>query len=189
MQVASSSDPIPTSVPWQNDAPHRPGDDRRADWPAGPADDTTESVEAPALSRQACDAQLSTSFPPRLPGLLTSHDRSGSEELTLQETESSRASSRIPAHSVLSRMLQEGSSHGAGAEEDQAAAWLPPDMLQQGMLDVASPCGSTCIISAALPGRQPLYMTCQAVAGAILMLMHISSRKRGGGGVRLHFCK
>ena len=70
-----------------------------------------------------------------LPGLLTSHDRSGSEELTFQETESSRASSRIPAHSVLSRMLQESSSHGAGTEEDQAAAWsLPPDILRHGVL-------------------------------------------------------
>lgn len=90
-------------------------------------------MEAPAPSHPASDAQLSSSFPPRLPGLVT--NRSGSEELTFQETESSAASSRIPAHSVLSRMLQESSSQGASAEAEQAIAWSPsPDMLQQGML-------------------------------------------------------
>ena len=78
-------------------------------------------------------------------------------------------------------MLQEGNSHGAVAEEDQTAAWLPPDMLQQGMLDAATPCVGTCMISAALPGRQPLYLNCQMVAGAILMLMH---KPLGGGGGR-----
>lgn len=138
MQVASSSDPDPGSVHWQRDALHSPDTDRRADWPAGPTDDTPEAMEAPAPFHPATDAQLSSSFPPRLPGLLT--NRSGSEELTFQETESSAASSRIPAHSVLSRMLQESSSQGASAEAQQAVAWSSsPDMLQQGTLGAVTP--------------------------------------------------
>ena len=174
MQVASSSDPNPASAHWQADAAHSPHADRGAHWPAGPADDTPESAEAQASSRQASDAQQSTSFPPRLPGLLTSHDRNSSEELTLQGTESSRASSRIPAHSVLSRMLQESSSHGAGAEEDKAAAYsLPPDMLQPGMMDAAA---------ATNIGRGMVYATVpavicalfQVVDSAILIPMHRS---------------
>ena len=146
MQVASSSDPNTASVPKQSDAPHSPDADRRADWPAGPADDTPESLESKVSSAHQdvhpSYAQLSTGFPPRLPGLLTNRDRSGSEELALQETKPSRASSRIPAHSALSRMLQESSSHG---EDDQAAAWsMPPDVLQQGMLNIVATYGGRC---------------------------------------------
>lgn len=125
-----------------SDTPHA---DRGAEWPAGPAEDTSDSAEAPEgpshhTSPEASDAQLSTSYPPRLPDLLTRHDRSGSDELTFQETESSKASSRIPAHSVLSKMLQESGRHDCSAEEDQVAAWsLPHEVHRQGMLDAAAP--------------------------------------------------
>ena len=121
-----------------SDSPHA---DRGADWPAGPFEDTSAPAEAPAgpphqTSPEASDTQLSSSFPPRLPDLLTSHDRSGSDELTFQETESSKASSRIPAHSVLSKMLQESGSHDSSAEEDQGVAWsLPHGGRRQGTLD------------------------------------------------------
>jgi hypothetical protein len=96
------------------------------DWPAGPAEDSEEAAAPDSFtshhtSPDADSSQLSTSFPPNLPGLLTTHARSGSEELNLHEAESSRASSRIPAHSALSRMLQENSAQEHGLEE--VAAW------------------------------------------------------------------
>ena len=137
LQVASVSQAA-AELEWQADAPASPDVDRRADWPAGPMHHLPHATDHQPTSQsspQASDAQLSSSFPPRLPGLLTSHDRSGSEELAFQGADSSRASSRIPAHSALSRMLQESSGHEAGSEEDQAAAWCTaPDTLQQGML-------------------------------------------------------
>ena len=95
-------------------------------WPAGPAEDSEEAAAPDSFtshhtSPDADSSQLGTSFPPNLPGLLTTHARSGSEELNLHEAESSRASSRIPAHSALSRMLQENSAQEHSLEE--GAAW------------------------------------------------------------------
>lgn len=105
------------------DSPHA---HLRTNWPAGPAEDSEEAAAPGSFtshhtSLDADSSQLSTSFPPNLPGLLTTHARSGSEELNLHEAESSRASSRIPAHSALSRMLQENSAQEHSLEE--GAAW------------------------------------------------------------------
>ena len=104
--------------------PDSPDSHLHMDWPAGPADDSDQPATSDILnsrrsSQDADSSHLSTSFPPNLPGLLTTHTRSGSEELNLHEAESSRASSRIPAHSALSRMLQESTA----LEHEEGAAW------------------------------------------------------------------
>ena len=123
-QVAGSFQP--GSCQCKTPGPESPHAHLRMNWPAGPAEDSEEAAALDSFtshhtSPDADSSQLSTSFPPNLPGLLTTHARSRSEELNLHEAESSRASSRIPAHSALSRMLQENSAQEHSLEE--GAAW------------------------------------------------------------------
>ncbi|DBA90624.1 hypothetical protein WJX77_007676 [Trebouxia sp. C0004] len=123
-QVAGSFHP--GSCQCETPGPDSPHATPRMDWPAGPAEESQEAAAPESFtshhsSPNADSSQLNTTFPPNLPGLLTTHARSGSEELNLHEAESSRASSRIPAHSALSRMLQENSAQEHGLEE--GAAW------------------------------------------------------------------
>ena len=139
VQVAGTSHPGVVLPHWPSDAPASPHAVITESWPAGPTNNAHLLPEEPSTSHQSSEApgtELSSSFPPRLPGLLTSHHRSGSEELAFPGAESSRASSRIPAHSALSRMLQDSSSHGEGCEETQAAPWsLGPAVSSQGTSD------------------------------------------------------
>lgn len=132
--------------------PDSPDAHLHMDWPAGPAVDSDQPANSDILnsrrsSQDADSSHLSTSFPPNLPGLLTTHTRSGSEELNLHEAESSRASSRIPAHSALSRMLQESNVHeheegaawslGAGGGTLQAGAWPTLLLLQSSFVTLS----------------------------------------------------
>ncbi len=119
VQVASSAQPGSTEAEPKRQSGENPDSHLHMDWPAGPADDeaAADNLQLPRDPSDAESSHLGTTFPPNLPGLLTTHTRSGSEELNLHEAESSRASSRIPAHSALSRMLQESSAHEQGLEE------------------------------------------------------------------------
>lgn len=69
------------------------------------------------------DSLGSSTFPPNLPGLLTTLSRARSDELASGDPSSSRASSQIPAHSALSRMLQDSSTHEHSRFDDGRAGW------------------------------------------------------------------
>ena len=69
------------------------------------------------------DSLDSSTFPPNLPGLLTTLSRSRSDELASGDPSSSRASSQISAHSALSRMLQDSSTHEHSRFDDGRAGW------------------------------------------------------------------
>lgn len=92
-------------------------DAQRQDWPAGPADDPLQGN--PLQDQSHSDT---ASFPPRLRSLTTAPADSGSNEVQGEETDSSRASSRIPAHSALSQMLHDSAVCQQGAEPT-AAPW------------------------------------------------------------------
>lgn len=103
--------------------------DQAAQHSAGHLAQETSSSAHQQPTQAAAAEQASTSsrtFPPNLPSLLTTLSRGQSDELAGDDASSSRASSQIPAHSALSRMLQDSSTHEHSQPDDGGGGWTLP---------------------------------------------------------------